>query len=204
MAKSGGRRSDHYSRKARQSGFPARSVFKLEEIDKRCALLRPGLSVLDLGAAPGSWLLYAATQVGAQGRVWGVDLQRLTQPLPAHVHFLQADVYDDMALQPVWQATPFDVVLSDMAPATSGHRDTDHLRSAALVNRVQALAAQHLKSGGDLVAKFFDGAEFVAVRQSLRATFEQVRIVKPRSTRSESRELFFVAQGKRDPATPLS
>jgi 23S rRNA (uridine2552-2'-O)-methyltransferase len=188
---------DHYFKQAKQAGYAARSAYKLEEIDQRRRLLRPGARVLDLGCAPGSWLQVAAARVGAQGRVVGVDLQPVTLTLPPQVTIIQGDVYDlsPEALMP--DGAQFDVLLSDMAPRTSGIPSADAARSAELVRRVLVLCDALLKPGGTLLVKVFQGAQLPALRQSCRERFDQVSLEKPKASRSESVEVFLLGLNKR-------
>lgn len=190
---------DHYFLKAKQENYPARSVYKLKEINKRFKIFRPGMKVLDLGAAPGSWSLAAAEYVGPQGRVLGLDLQETETIFPRQVTFMRGDVFEP---SPEFRAAlddcgPFDVALSDMAPNTTGHRATDQARSAALIEEAFQLAQQHLIKGGSFVVKFFMGPDIKAFGEMLRARFDTVKSFKPQSSRSESFESFFVAQGFR-------
>jgi 23S rRNA (uridine2552-2'-O)-methyltransferase len=199
------RLQDHYGKRAKREGFAARSVYKLEEIDRRVGLIRKGAHVLDLGCAPGSWMQYAATAVGPKGRVVGVDQQRVTVSLPAHVRVEQIDVFSLDAAALVAEEGRFDVVISDMAPSTSGNRFTDHMRSANLCRRAMELAAQVLRPGGAFVCKVFEGEEVPALVEEVRARFDQIRRIKPKGTRTESVELYVVAQGFRGPAeTPAA
>ena len=173
----GRRRQDRFGKQARLDGYPARSVYKLEEIDRRTQLLRKGQYVLDLGAAPGSWTLYAAEKVGPKGRVVSIDLQSIDIAVPEHVTVLEGDAREaDLD-------GPFDVVLSDMAPKTSGQRAADQYRSYELVMVALEAARKHLKPGGSLVAKIFQGAEFEDARAAFRETFEKVRIIRPKAVR---------------------
>ncbi|MEO0812888.1 MAG: RlmE family RNA methyltransferase, partial [Myxococcota bacterium] len=139
-----GKQPDHYTLKAKREGRPARSAYKLQEIDEKHRLFRSGGSVLDLGCSPGSWMQYAADAVGPSGRVLGFDLKPVEISLPAHAQAHVGDAFeirDDML-------HAFDVVLSDMAPATSGDKKTDALRSSVLVERTLDVADAHLKPGG--------------------------------------------------------
>lgn len=185
---------DHYFQRAKREGFAARSVYKLEELDRRYHLLAPGRRVLDLGCAPGSWLQYAAERVGPQGRVVGVDLQALALELPAQVRVIQGDVFElePQALQA--DGAPFDLVLSDMAPRTTGIRQADAARSAHLVLRALELAGPLLRPGGTLLVKVFQGAELPALRAALRQVFARVSIAKPRASRSESVEVYLLGE----------
>jgi 23S rRNA (uridine2552-2'-O)-methyltransferase len=201
---------DHYFLKARQERYPARSVYKLKEIDKRFHLFRPGMRVLDLGAAPGSWSLGASERVGPEGRVISADIQPTATPFPDNVRFFQEDIF---ARTPAFTDLirtegPFDVVLSDMAPSTTGHRGTDQARSAALCGEALALAVSCLIKGGSFVVKVFMGPDVKPYTESLRAFFDQTRSFKPVSSRSESMETFVIARGFKglpppDPGAPL-
>lgn len=188
------RPQDHFGRKAKDEGFAARSIYKLREIDERVQLLRRGQRVLDLGAAPGSWTQYAAERVGDEGRVVAVDLADMRVALPKNVVFLQHDVY---ALTPEVLAatgapTEFDVVLSDMAPKTSGQRVRDQFLSYELYLRAVTLTDTWLVRGGSFAGKIFQGAELEDARKATAERFEQVKIVKPKASRSESYEIFLV------------
>lgn len=192
---------DRYTAKAHKEGFAARSVYKLEEIDRRVRLTRSGLRVLDLGAAPGSWTQYLADRVGPRGLVVALDLNPLRVAVPAHVRasaldVLAAPVADIAALG------PFDLVASDMAPHTTGLREADAARSAELVERAIAIADGCLGKGGAFVAKIFQGEDFERVRGLLRARYEEVRVLKPEASRRESVEIFLVGLRRRDDPSP--
>lgn len=155
--------------------------------------MRRGARVLDLGAYPGSWTAYAAERVDREGRVLGIDLQKFRGVLPAHAEMRTADVFE---LDPTSLGT-FDVVMSDMAPATTGHRFTDQARSFALFMRALELATQVLAPGGAFVAKIFQGGDFPEAKRAVEQRFEKVRVVRPKATRTESIETFIVGQGFR-------
>ena len=190
---------DHYFKKAKRERFPARSVYKLEEIDRRFRLLKPGQKVLDLGAAPGSWTLYAADRVGERGRVLGLDLAAAAVALPRNAAIEQADLLGDQAglAGLLDQLSPFDVVLSDMAPRTSGVRFADQARSLELCERARDVAFERLAPGGGFVAKIFEGPDAKAFVEGLRPRFASVKVFKPKSSRSESKEIFVVGLGFR-------
>jgi 23S rRNA (uridine2552-2'-O)-methyltransferase len=187
---------DRFTRAAKQAGFPARSVFKLEEIDRRTRLLRGGARVLDLGASPGSWAMYAAQKIGASGRLVAVDLEPLAVALPQNVVFVQGDALslpnDDLA-----RFAPYHVVLSDMAPKTIGSRVTDQARSFELFMRALAVAASLGAPGGSFVGKIFMSGDLPAARAELRRHYETERLLRPEGTRSASMEIFVVGLGKR-------
>lgn len=153
--------------------------------------------MLDLGASPGSWTLYAAERVGPTGRVLGIDLKDPTVALPPHAEIRALDAFE---ADPATFGGPFDVVISDMAPKTSGQRHADQYRSYELVMRALELAKTVLSPGGTFVAKIFQGAEFEDARNAIRERFDKVRIIRPKATRDESYEVFLVGLGFR-PAT---
>lgn len=185
---------DYYFRKAKSENYAARSVFKLQEIDERFKLLKSGYKVLDLGAAPGSWSQFASEKVGAQGRVLGIDIQQIRLTLPNSV-FITADMRD-LNLEEVMKSygisPPFDVVLSDMAPKTTGIRVTDQTRSLELCELALSTAERFLRPRGSFVAKLFHSDDFEPYRKLLRERFGRVEVIRPKSTRKESKEIFFV------------
>lgn len=190
------RPQDHFGRRARREGFAARSVFKLEDIDRRVKLLAPGKRVLDLGAYPGSWTSYAAQRVGAQGRVLGIDKTEFRGTLPAWAEIRTGDA---LTLDLVTELGPdsFDVVLSDMAPSTSGHKFLDQARSFDLFSRALAVARAVLVPGGHFVGKIFVGGDFDVAKKEVHRIFEETKIIKPPASRSESYETFLVGLRRR-------
>ncbi|MBI4575834.1 MAG: RlmE family RNA methyltransferase [Planctomycetes bacterium] len=195
----GRRRQDHYARRARKEGYPARSIYKLEALDLRWGLLGPGDRVLDLGCAPGSWLIYAARRVGARGRILGVDRDAVPAPPPG-VRTLVADVMEtapERLMEPAASdpGGPFHVVLSDMAPGTTGDRWADHVRSVALARRAATLAAACLAPGGRICIKVFDGELLRELTAELRPLYERLKPQRPQATRRESREVYLVGLG---------
>jgi 23S rRNA (uridine2552-2'-O)-methyltransferase len=188
---------DHFTRLARKERYPARSVYKLQEIQKRFSVIRAGACVLDLGCAPGSWLLYSAELTGPRGRVLGIDLIPVTLLLPAHVSVRKADVFDVSADARGFLAQEFDTVLSDMAPVTTGSRGVDAARSYALCEAALAIARQVLVSRGTFVCKIFQGEDFKAFAEAVRAEFAECRIFKPQSCRKASKEIYLIGKGKK-------
>jgi 23S rRNA (uridine2552-2'-O)-methyltransferase len=199
-------RPDAFTKAAKAKGYPARSVFKLEEIDQRMRLLRPGQRVLDLGAAPGSWSLYAAQRIGPSGKLLAVDLNPVMAELGPHAHFSQGDALSlanaDLALY-----APYDVVLSDMAPSTTGSRFADQARSFELFMRAlavaEALGVQAIEGPapkhprGAFVGKLFMSEDYVKARDALRALFAEVKTIRPEGTRSSSFEIFLIGLGRK-------
>lgn len=195
------KKADSFTKAAKAQGYPARSVFKLEEIDRRTRLLRPGQRVLDLGAAPGSWSKYAAERVGPRGRVLAIDLSEITAVMPANVERVQGDVFD-LGADVLARGAPYDVVLSDMAPATTGTRFADQARSFELFMRALDVAAEVLAPGGSFIGKIFMSDDFVRARDRARALFAEVRVLRPEATRSQSYEVFLAGLRRKPRDTP--
>ena len=188
---------DHWFKEAKRQGYRSRAAFKLTEIDDKRRILAKGRRVLDLGCAPGSWTQVAAERTAPNGIVVGIDLQVVTGSFSGSpVHLLQGDAAElsDETLEGLGldSSAPFDVILSDMAPSTTGSRDTDHYGSMRLCNLVLDLAATRLSPGGDLVMKMFEGPGSVDLLNRARDMFETVRSAKPKASRSVSREMFVV------------
>ena len=185
--------NDPYVAEARARGYRSRAAFKLIELDERLGLIGRGAKVVDLGSAPGGWLQVLAER-GA-GQVVGIDLLPV-EPV-GRAEILQADFTaaggGERLIARLGGAA--DLVLSDMAPNTTGHRQTDHLRIVALVEAAAAFAADALKPGGAFVAKAFQGGETASVITALKRAFREVRTVKPKASRAESSEVYIVALG---------
>ncbi len=188
---------DHYFHKAKRNGYVARSAYKLEEIDKKHRIIRKGNLVLDLGCSPGSWLQYASRKVGEEGEVLGVDLKPVNHSLPAHVKVLQADIFELTAKDLEMRGGMVNVILSDMAPKTTGIRATDAQRSYALNQQVLKLAEELLIPQGMLLVKAFQGAPLDGLCSSFRDTFARVKLCKPKSSRAESVEIFLLGMDKK-------
>ena len=188
---------DHYTRLARKERYPARSVYKLQEIQKRFAVIRTGSGVLDLGCAPGSWLMYAADLAGPSGRVVGVDLTPVAVRLPAQVSVHTVDVFDLVEDPAALFGVEFDAVLSDMAPATTGSRGVDAARSHNLCEAALAIARKVLRPGGAFVCKIFQGEDFKPFTEAVKAGFSECRIFKPQSCRKASKEIYLIGKGRK-------
>ena len=193
--------ADRFTVEAKKAGYPARSIFKLEEIDKRVRLLKPGHSVLDLGASPGSWSLYAAQRVGANGHVLAMDLKGLETVLPPQAEFFIGDALS-LETEALSKFSPYDVVLSDMAPNTTGSRFTDQSRSFDLFMRALSVAAALLKPGGAFVGKIFMGEDFSLAKAEVKRHFHEERTIRPEGTRSNSYEVFVVGEKRRETSLP--
>lgn len=187
---------DVHTREARRKGYPARSVFKLQEMDRRWRLLRRGATVLDLGCAPGSWSMYAAERVGSGGWVLGVDLQACDVPARPALTLVQGDAVeldaDRLAQLSADRCPPFDVVLSDMAPRTTGIKSADHAASVELCELALGTAQSWLRPRGAFVVKVFAGPDLQDFDAAMRGSFTTVKRIKPRATRSRSVELYLV------------
>ncbi len=185
---------DRFFKQAKEENYAARSVYKLKEIDQRHRLLKNGQFVIDLGAAPGSWSQFISEKIGSQGRVLSIDLTEVQLKLP-NVIFLQQDIHevDFKELRDTYNLPEkADVVVSDMAPKTTGIRLTDQARSLELCEMALNVACEHLKTGGHFVCKLFHSDEFSAFKKKLQTAFQKVDVVKPESTRKISKEIFLV------------
>jgi 23S rRNA (uridine2552-2'-O)-methyltransferase len=191
--------TDHYSEQAKKESYPARSVYKLKEAQKKFRLIRKGDQVLDLGCSPGSWLLYAAELTGKQGKVLGIDLKPVTIKIPSQVETLKADILtiDRAWIENEGLASRFNVVLSDMAPATTGNKMIDAERSYQLCQAALNIAQMALRPGGSFLCKIFQGEEFKKFSDSVRSQFKIHKIFKPQSSRKESKEIFIISMGFR-------
>ncbi|HSN70331.1 MAG TPA: 23S rRNA (uridine(2552)-2'-O)-methyltransferase RlmE [Steroidobacteraceae bacterium] len=190
--------SDVYVQRAREAGLRSRAVYKLEEIERTDHLLRPGITVVDLGAAPGGWSQFAARRLGRQGRVIALDLLPM-EPLEG-VEFVQADFSDESALQALLArlaGEPVQLVMSDMAPNMSGLADVDHLKSMHLVELALDFAERVLAPGGDFLVKVFQGRDLDGFVARLRSRFESVKWRKPKASRSRSNERYLLARNYR-------
>ena len=186
--------NDKWSQRASAEGYRARSVYKLQELDEKFLLLKPGMKVLDLGAAPGSWLQYAVRKVGPRGLLIGIDLQEI-QPIEGVKHLYQADITDIAAVQDILEqanATEVDLILSDLAPNTSGVKDVDQWRSIELSEAVVELAERFLTPGGSCVIKVLRGADFDAFYGKLKRTWDFIKPQHVRASRDRSREVYIV------------
>lgn len=189
---------DYFAKKAKKDSFAARSVFKLEEIDKKYRLLTRTSKVLDLGASPGSWSQYCFKATAESGLVVSVDLNPLAELAKKQTHlFIQGDAFD-LDLKSIaavqLKGSLFDLVISDMAPKTSGIKFADQAKSLELCERALAIALTHLNVGGHFVCKLFHSNEFKEFETQLKRSFKEVHSLKPKSTRSISKEIFFIAK----------
>lgn len=190
---------DHYFKKAKQENYAARSIYKLEEIDQKLKIIKPGQLVMDLGASPGSWSQYVSKKIGNNGKLIGVDLKPVNLKLP-NCEFLQGN-----ALEINWEdilrerSLPgqFDIVLSDMAPSTTGIRITDQARSMELCEFALDFALKWLKPKGHFVCKLFHSDDFQVLKKRIQAEYQKFDAIKPHSTRSQSKEIFLIGISKK-------
>ncbi|MGR5176701.1 23S rRNA (uridine(2552)-2'-O)-methyltransferase RlmE [Vibrio parahaemolyticus] len=187
---------DKYANEARRKGYRSRAIFKIEEIQNKDKLLKPGMTVVDLGAAPGGWSQYAAKVVGDEGQVIACDLLPM-DPISG-VSFLQGDFREEAVLDALLeriQPDMVDVVMSDMAPNMAGNLSVDQPRAMYLVELALDMCHQTLAPGGSFVVKVFQGEGFDEYVKQVRDAFKVVKIRKPDSSRARSREVFIVANG---------
>jgi 23S rRNA (uridine2552-2'-O)-methyltransferase len=194
--------NDPYVARAKREGYRSRAAFKLLEIDEKFHILKPGQRVVDLGAAPGGWSQIAARKIGPKGKVVGIDLLPI-DPM-AGVEFIQLDFLDESAPAKLIEMLggPADIVMSDMAANTTGHKKTDHLRIMGLAEAAIYFAREILAPGGVFVAKVFQGGTESQLLADLKRDFAVVRHVKPAASRADSAELYVLATGFRGAADP--
>lgn len=195
---------DHYYRKAKQENYAARSIYKLEEIDQKLKVLKPGQLVMDLGASPGSWSQYASKKIGDKGRLIGVDLKPVQ--LPNNTKLENCEFIVGNALDIDWESVlqerslpgQFDIILSDMAPSTTGIRITDQARSMELCEFALDFADKWLKPKGHFICKLFHSDEFQTLKKRIQSTYQKFDAIKPHSTRAQSKEIFLVGLNKKN------
>lgn len=190
--------NDPYVLKAKQEGWRSRAVYKLQEIDEKDALFKPGMCVVDLGAAPGGWSQWTTHKVGSKGDVFALDILPV-EPF-AGVTFIQGDFREDEVYDNLLSALngrDVDIVMSDMAPNMSGNKGVDIPRAMYLVDLCVELADQVLKKNGDLLMKVFQGEGYDQLLISLKSKYQKVITRKPKSSRSRSKEIYLLARGKK-------
>ena len=195
--KKGTQWADHLTHKAKAENYPARSVYKLMEIQKKFNVLKKGDTVLDLGCAPGSWLIYIARTVGNTGSAHGIDLKAVEVPLPGNAVAHVGDIFEMNEEIAAPSGKSYDAVLSDMAPATTGRKDIDAARSQALCEVALGKALELLGPGGHFVCKIFQGADFKVFEKQVQQQFKQHRIFKPESCRKASKEIYIIGLSKK-------
>jgi 23S rRNA (uridine2552-2'-O)-methyltransferase len=188
---------DYYWRKSKEEGYPARSVFKLQEIQQKHGPVKPASRVLDLGASPGSWSLWLLDMLGGAGSVTGADLNEPDGKLLSrkNYRFFLGDFTSPEVERLIRDAGPFDVIVSDAAPSTTGSRTMDTARSAEIARKVLDFCEMCLVPNGNCVLKIFQGGEERDVLSWMRGRFSSVKAFKPKASRSDSMETYFIGMG---------
>lgn len=189
---------DYYVKMAQQQGLRSRSAFKLVELQEKYQLIKPGMTVVDLGSAPGGWCQVAQPLVGKSGRVIALDILEM-EPVPG-VDFILGDFTEGEPLQQLEAALAgqkVDLVLSDMAPNMSGMAAIDQAKAMYLAELALEFCKEHLKHGGDYVVKLFQGTDFDGYVREVRSLFEKVQVRKPKASRPRSREVYLLARGRK-------
>jgi 23S rRNA (uridine2552-2'-O)-methyltransferase len=184
---------DHYFRRAKEEHYLARSVYKLDEINRRYRILRKGTSVLDVGCAPGSWSQYILKKIGP-GKVVGIDIKKRVSVSDPRFTYLEKNLFDLGSEFYQKYTKSFDVITSDAAPKTTGQKFVDHQNSLSIMRRVFEISHYVLKGSGTVVAKVFQGEDLKEFVESMKGRFDRIDLCKPKSSRKESSELFIVAQ----------
>lgn len=195
QASKAGKWEDHYSRQAKKDNYPARSVYKLQEIQNRNKIIKKGDRVLDLGCSPGSWILYASALAGKKGSVVGLDIKPVTVNIPENARIYICDILsiDDEMLSSI--GNDFNVVISDMAPATTGNKSVDSARSYDLCMAAFDIADKVLVAGGSFLCKIFQGDDFKKFSEMVKAAYNTHKIFKPQSSRKASKEIYIIGLG---------
>ncbi len=193
---SGFKVKDHYFNKAKQENYLARSIYKLEEIDAKYKVLNAGDKVVDFGYYPGSWIQYTSQKIGPKGTVVGIDIQEVNKKLAglSNVRVYQQSIFDVSDLSQLGVEGQFDVVLSDMAPSTTGIKSVDQARSLDLVESVFGLLPKFLAPGGNFVIKVFESQDAQNFLKGQKALFNEFHYLRPKSTRSVSKEFFVIGK----------
>ncbi len=191
---------DYYAKLAKKEGYPARSVYKLQEIDEKNGLVKPGMNILDIGAAPGSWSAYCLRKQKNRGRVVAVDLAPVEVKKDEGSGFvsIEGDILKEETRNKVFACAPFDLVVSDAAPPTTGNRTVDCGRSYTLAEHVFFLGKQVLSPGGSILIKIFQGGDEREIVEFMKPLFSKVKMMKPKASRKESFEVFILGTGKKE------
>ncbi len=187
---------DYYFKKAKQEKYPARSVYKLEEIDNKCRLIKKGIKILDIGCSPGSWSRFMLKKIG-RGSILGIDINNSIRIEDTRFTFMPGNIFDIESARIQKYIQAFDLITSDAAPNTTGDSFTDSQKSLDIVKRVFQIARDTLKPGGSVVAKVFQGRDLKVFVDGLKEDFSRVILFKPKSSRKESREIFLIAITRR-------
>jgi len=189
--------TDHYTRLAKKENYPARSVYKLKEIQAKFKVIKKGNRILDLGCSPGSWSIYAGEVADKNGEIIGIDLKQIDISTISSFKMIVGDALNpDTFLDEIKH--PFDIVLSDMAPATTGRKDIDAIRSYELSEAAFSIAMKILKKGGNFVCKNFQSQDSKILIDKVKKNFNKQKIFKPKSSRKASNEIFVIGLGFTD------
>ncbi|MDY0132018.1 MAG: RlmE family RNA methyltransferase [Desulforegulaceae bacterium] len=188
---------DFYTQLAKKENYPARSVYKLKEINEKFKFFKKGQNILDLGCAPGSWLKFAAEKTGKSGSVLGVDLKEIEILLPENVKFFQGDIFEKETIDFLSSFGPYNVLMSDMAPDTTGVKFADSVKSAALCESALYLCQSLLEQGGVFITKIFQGPDFDNFARQVLQEFDKRKIFKPKACRKNSKEVYIVGMGRK-------
>ncbi len=189
---------DYYATQAKKEGYPARSVYKLKEIQQKFSVIRKGNTVLDLGAAPGSWSKYALELVRSGGKVTGIDLKPWQiSGGDSRISCLTGDIFDEKLMDSIMEHGRPDVIMSDAAPATTGNRTIDSARSMALAEQVLTLCTRYLSHHGRMIVKVFQGPDVKMFTAHAGKLFESVKVFKPKACRTDSFEVYLLGIGKK-------
>ena len=198
MAKKGTWDDDFYTKKAQKEGYPARSVYKLEEIQQKFTVIKRDFKVLDVGAAPGSWTMYILKMLGDNGFLSAIDLKPLNITIKkSNFFFVQGDAFDQENIRKLAEKGPYNAVVSDAAPSTTGNKIVDTERSIQLIESIYNTALQVLLPGGNFVFKMFQGGKEKEILDDMRKHFNAVKILKPQASRTNSFETFVIGLGKK-------
>lgn len=189
--------ADHLTLRAKAENYPARSVYKLEEIQNKFTIMKKNDQVLDLGCAPGSWLLYAAKKVGSAGSIYGIDLKQVDIKLPTNVVVVKDNILNLDNESFLDNTRGFNAVLSDMAPATTGRKDVDAIKSFELCSMALTIAERFLVQNGNFVCKIFQGSDFNEFQKNVKSKFKECKTFKPDSCRKQSKEIYIIAKGRK-------
>lgn len=188
-------RKDGYYKKAKKEGYSSRAAFKLKEINSKYKLIKKGDTVLDAGCAPGGWLEVLSEIVTDNGKVVGVDLLDVKNIRAKNVVFIKGDLKDANTAERILPFQPFDTVVSDAAPNTTGQKIVDHVNSIELARTVFEIAKKFLKQGGNFLFKLFDGEDRDELLHDLKKYFCSIKIVRPDATRKNSFEIYIICKG---------
>lgn len=191
------RTKDFFYKQAKDKGVVARSFFKLEDLDDKYRLIKSGYQVMDVGAAPGSWIQYILKKIGDDGFIFAMDVNPLNIGIPDNVDFLQINIFDITPDEIFEKHGMFDVIISDVAPRTTGSDFVDQTRSYELCEHVRNIAIKVLKKNANMICKMYQSGDTKKFVDDMKKVFTDVKIQKPESSRKQSREIFIVGIGKK-------